>query len=256
MIGPLVIVWFTCSLSAGFAQAPSPKEPFERFSVGVRMGISGLDTIKGGDGTVFFQNLDLFTGELLSVTTITTVAEAPIRRFAWGPTLQLNFTPKIGLTLELMTKTVEFQTSIIIDETDAASINSVFVSSELERTEARYWDFPVLLRYYLNAPGDGPRGYFTGGVTFRNVGSLKGALETVSPADLENGTSDTVDITPEPANKTALGSALGIGIQLTDDVGVKLEIEARFTRWLQRSFATGFANSNQNQAEVMIGFTF
>lgn len=259
-VGHLIIIILACSLSGSFAQERTPKKetraPFERFAAGLRMGIALTNTIRGGSGTEFVDNIDPFTGLLESVTIVTTSASAPTTRFAWGPTFQFNLSPRIGVNLEFVTRTVEFETSVTT-ELDAPNLETVqFITSRVEQTQARYWDFPVLLRYYLNDPGGGPRPYLTGGFALRKVTSLAGTLETIDEEDLELGTSEITDAATVPANETGGGAAIGIGLHLVDDVGVKLEIEARFTRWLQRSFASGLANSNQNQVEVLIGITF
>jgi hypothetical protein len=256
--GHLFIIALACSISGSFAQeaAPEkkPKVPFERFAGGIRMGVAFTNTIRGGNGQEFINNIDPFTGFLESVTTITAGASAPTKRFAWGPTFLVNFTPKIGINLEFMTRTFSYETSVGTDVEGPDSVS--FLGSQFERANGRYWDLPILMRYFLTNPRAGARPYLTGGLVMRRVTELKGILETISPEDLEADTSQFTDITPAPANETAAGAVAGIGVNLVDDFGVKLEIEGRFTRFLQRSIATGLANSNQNQAEILVGITF
>ncbi len=49
---------------------------------------------------------------------------------------------------------------------------------------------------------------------------------------------------------------LGAGLRLVADVGFKVDIETRYTRWGQRVIQFGGINSNQNQLEFMFGLTF
>ena len=67
-------ILLVCSLSSSFAQdrdrRKEPSVPFERFSVGVRMGFTMTSTIKTGNGERQFENFDDFTGALESVTTL------------------------------------------------------------------------------------------------------------------------------------------------------------------------------------------
>ena len=254
--GHLCIMMLACSMSGSLAQdaPPKPKVPYERFAGGIRLGIAVTDTIRGGNGQSFINNIDPFTGFLDSVTTITTGASAPTKRFAWGPTFQFYFAPKMGINVEFMTRTFSYETNVMTEEQGPDFIS--FLGSRNEKLDGRYWDAPILLRYFLNSPGGGPRPFFTGGVVLRRVTSLKGTLESIAPADLEAGTSQFTNITPSPANEISAGAVAGIGVKLVDEVGVKLELEGRFTRFQQRSIASGLANSNQNQAEILIGFTF
>ena len=256
----LTLLSISVALPSAHAQQTPPPEPakekFERFAVGFRTGISLTDQIRGGDGTVTVDDVDPFTGNITSVAVITTGATAPNARFAWGATAQFNITPKIGVNFELMTRPVEFTTTTTNEVSSPDFLTTNFINSEARKTNARYWDVPVLVRYYPIGPSSENRPYFTGGVTIRNVKSLKATLETFDEDQFRERSGDVTDITPSPENTTATGATAGIGIQLKDDVGIKLEIEGRFTRWQQRTFAAGLANSNQNQVEVMLGITF
>ena len=49
---------------------------------------------------------------------------------------------------------------------------------------------------------------------------------------------------------------IGGGVQFQDDVGLKVDLEVRYTRWLQKTFDAGPVQSNLNQGEFLLGLTF
>jgi opacity protein-like surface antigen len=250
----LLLSWAQLPLSAQTQQAPPRARPnLERFAVGIRAGIGIANSMRVGSGSQVFTTRDPFTGDVIAATAISTSAEAPPRRFAWGPSVQVNLNRRFGISVDLLTKVVEFDTLVVVDIENRNTNGPQFERSEAAFTEGRYYDLPVMLRYYYFSPTKGkPRAYFAGGVTFRQVKDLNGRLTTTN-SELEM---DTTTATPTPANESTTGAVVGVGIQLVDDVNVKLELEGRFTRWQDRIFASGPANSNLNQAEVMIGLTF
>jgi len=149
-----------------------------------------------------------------------------------------------------VTREVEFTREVSLRGADRFG-NLEFISSESTRTRARYWDVPVQARFYFGDPGR-PRAYVAAGGVFRFVTNLKANVDTV---DAE-GDEKTQNVDAEVANKNPIGAIGSIGVQLTDDIGIKVEIEGRYTYWLDRAFAVGLANSAQSQVEVAIGFSF
>jgi hypothetical protein len=112
------------------------------------------------------------------------------------------------------------------------------------------------VRRYFNAPGREPRFYLQGGPVFRRVSHATAKSEKFD-ADFEDDEQGQItDTTPAITQDNTTGAAAALGLQIIDDVGIKLELEGRFTRWLSRSVSVGSANSSANQAEIIIGFTF
>jgi hypothetical protein len=77
----------------------------------------------------------------------------------------------------------------------------------------------------------------------RTVGSITGSTTTSNPAELANG--------------TTRGYVIGGGVDVKALV-IHITPEVRFTRWGAKQFIdpTGLFNSKQNQAEILVGFTF
>jgi hypothetical protein len=122
-----------------------------------------------------------------------------------------------------------------------------------EQTRAEFWDFPILARYYMKPRSEqGARTFFTGGLALRAVSGLS-TIHEVTDDELVRDT-DTTPVGPE--NSLLQGAIVGAGVQLRDDVGLKVELEVRLTRWFQHSLRSGPANSRQNQAEFVFGLVF
>jgi opacity protein-like surface antigen len=237
-----------CGVSAvGAQERPSRRaEPeLERFAVGVRMGFALTDLIKGGQTRDFINTID---GPII----VTTDAESPTKRFAIGPTFQANITRKIGFNVDFLYRSdIRFTTAVTVDRDPDADGMGIFDSSREVRTKANYWDIPIMVRYYVRPPG-GARFFFTGGIALRTVTGEEATLILIDEDFLREEMSVPADV----ANKTVAGVSGGVGIQLVDDIGIKVGIEGRFTRWGKRNFAMGLANSNQNQIEVTLGFSY
>ena len=90
------------------------------------------------------------------------------------------------------------------------------------------------------------------GVSVRTVTGIKSFREKVNLDSPNDITSMPVD----PTRRFSPGVIAGAGFQVEDEIGLKLEIEGRYTRWFQRAFDNGAIRTNMNQVEVMVGLTF
>jgi hypothetical protein len=119
-------------------------------------------------------------------------------------------------------------------------------------TTSGAWEFPVLAKYRFNGKIVHP--FVDAGVAWdklsgltqtvtRTVGSITGSTTTSNPAELANG--------------TTRGYVIGGGVDVKALV-IHITPEVRFTRWGAKQFIdpTGLFNSKQNQAEILVGFTF
>ena len=229
------------------ASTPAPV-PFERFAIGLRMGGLITKQVSVGEGT------ERVLGN--PILHFSTSAEAQHHRWVWGGTAGLNVTPRFGVNVDVLRRKLQFEHTVEVEAEDIISGEFSFVSREIIRTEAKYWEIPVLVRYYFNRPGQEPRFYLQGGPVFRRVSHAVAKSEKYDadlPSDQQGQITDT---TPAIAQDNTTGAAASLGLQIIDDVGIKLELEGRFTRWLSRSVSVGSANSSANQAEIIIGFTF
>ncbi len=232
--------------------AASPSEPFHK-----RIWL-------GGRGTTLFTDL-MGTRTVIEATTgvdpplsTMTFSDSGSKRYGGGPTVHFALTDRIGIQTDFLYRRAGYDSGVIVkkhgSEEDAKEAKGgELLSGHQQRTRTDYWDIPILGRYYSKAPDiEGPRFYVTGGAALRTVTGIKTFNETRRPA----GLSDTDNVPVEPAHRRSAGVVVGGGIQFTDEVGVKIDLEVRFTRWLQRTFESGLTTSSQNQGEFLLGLSF
>ncbi len=111
-----------------------------------------------------------------------------------------------------------------------------------DRVTASAWEFPILLKYRFHAPIARP--YVAAGVAWD---TLSGVTDTLS---------SLVTSHPALANSTTTGFVMGAGLDIHALV-IHISPELRYTRWGSPHFnLSGVINSNQNQAEFLVGITF
>jgi len=76
--------------------------------------------------------------------------------------------------------------------------------------------------------------------------------------EFANRSLQTVPVAEEPAsptNKTVIGAVAGAGYQFRGGRHARFTPQIRFTRWTKPTFDSGFARSQRNQIEFLIGIT-
>ena len=173
-----------------------------------------------------------------------------------GPTVQFRVTDRLAVNVDFLYRRAGYDTGNIVvtqvsEEDDDEE--SEFISAAFERTRADYWDIPILARYYNKGPvEDGRRVYLTGGLALRTVSGIKTFWETINDEELH----DTSIAPTEPTRKNVHGAVVGVGLQLRDEVGLNIEFELRYTRWLGRTFESDPTRSSVNQGEFVLGLGF
>lgn len=239
------------------AQETSPQKPAERpqqnsprptligpVSIGFRVGILVGHLLDGGSGRETDTTVDPFR-------TTETVAESTSSHVGWGPVLQINFTRRIALNVDLLHRGVGYDVTTTVTDEATDVQDAQFVSERFETVSAKFWDLTLLPRYRFGDPGK-PRPYVTGGFALRSLSKERGYVTTTD----DEGNVETADLDLQPAHTAVRGAVFGAGVQIHDDVGFKLELEFRYTRWFRRTFETDFANSRKHQAEILLGLTF
>jgi hypothetical protein len=218
----------------------------DRLSVGFVVGGMLTSGVKGVSTTVN-------TSATTPPTVTTTLVDSKTARYLVGGSVRYDFGSRYGVGADVIYRRGGYDTTIDVSEQVTDDEDGDLLLRTTEETRANLIDIPILGRYYL-APRstDGARGYLTGGLALR----FATGLDTVSETMDQDLVTDT-DLTPiGPENSVVPGVVLGAGLRAKDDVGVKVDIEFRLTRWLSPVFRSGPANSNPNQAEAMVSFTF
>lgn len=245
----LLVAGAVCA--AAQSQAPPqgiPAQPDQgkRLSLGVVAGGSLTSGVNSVSTSVNTSSTDPPTVTASNVDSKTS-------RYIIGGAVRYDIGERFGLGMDLIYKRGGYDTSISLSEQVTDDEDGDLLHSSTETTRAHLWDAPVLGRYYFKPRSDdGTRGFITGGLALRYATGLTSASETTD----EDLITDT-DIMPiGPANDVIGGVVLGAGLRARDDVGVKIDIEFRLTRWLNPTFQSGPASSNRNQADIMVGITF
>jgi len=141
-----------------------------------------------------------------------------------------------------------------------AQLSQTFISglvsattTTTDRATSSAWEFPILLKYRF--PTRIARPYAEAGVAWDTLSGLTDTItQTVAPVFSSSTTS-----TSKPsslANNTTMGFVICAGIDVHALV-IHISPEIRYTRWASPHFnLNGVINSNQNQAEFLVGITF
>ena len=203
-------------------------------SFGIRASYIHQSTMKGGS---YSDPLNLIDSTAASL------------RFGGGLTTEFGITRRIGVTVDFLYRLTGYDSTIqqLAVGTDAD------ISTTTERTRARYYDLPVLIRYrpFLSS-GLRSHVFLEAGGTLRKISHLRTDKYTIDAAGVGTASNDPAPI----AHKLAKGITAGAGLRFVDDFGIKFTPTFRYTRWLDQSLTVGPARSRKDQMEAVIGFTF
>ena len=225
-----------------------------RFSAGVRLRYLPLETINKGQLTEAVTDFVLFNA----------VNDPGSSHFSYGLTTQVAVTNNWAVAVEALTHKIKYQeirdvTTFIVDPFDNILLETQLTIDD-ENTIARLWDIPILMRYYTKSRYTrGARVFFEGGLTVRKITNIKTSMETTfSTTDFEiPDRTECCDTTPIiPANPTSLGGTLGIGVQVIDDIGLRVVPGFRYTRWFSNALDNRPTQTIKNQIEASLSFTF
>lgn len=250
-ITPLRIVLFTTLLVAaivsGNAQTrPTQDEEHKRLSFGGIVGYSLTGVSKELSTTVNTSQTD-------PPTVTDTIVNSAGAGFVGGGSLRYDIGERFGVGGDILYRRGGYDSNITLSEQLTNDDDGDLLLITYEETRAHIWEIPILGRYYFKDRSEkGMRPYLTGGLAMRFVSGLS----TLSEITDDDQVTDT-DLTPiGPANDSVLGTVAGFGIRASDDVGIKVDFEFRYTRWMDPIFQSGPANSNDNQADILVAFTF
>ena len=164
-------------------------------------------------------------------------------RYIIGVTAELHLPAGFALEGDALYRHLNYTTRIVTPP----------VTSTVEKTTSSAWEFPILLKYRF--PAKLVRPYVDAGVAWDTLSGLTGTItQTIGPV-LSSSTS-TTSKPSSLANNTTRGFVMGAGLAIHAIV-IHVSPEIRYTRWASPHFnLNGILNSNQNQAEFLVGFTF
>ena len=164
------------------------------------------------------------------------------KRYIVGPTVELRLPFGLGIELDALYRRLDY--------TSSGNLIDVFISGN---TTGNAWEFPLLAKYRF--PSKVVRPYVDAGVAWDTLSGLK---QTVTQTVFPTRTTTTTTSNPAELNKnTVTGFVTGAGLDVKVLL-IHLSPEIRYTRWGAQHFlsSNGGLQSNQNQAEFLLGITF
>jgi opacity protein-like surface antigen len=236
--------------SSSSSSSSAPAAPSERrFSGGAILSYVGLSLISGGTSTV--NN----TTEISTQYQSSSASE----HIGYGLTLQSRITNHFYLNLSGLLRRMGYQETTTVSTTVTAVLNgstypSTTTTSTHEDTRSRLIDIPVLVRYYGTPKRPrSPRWFVEGGGTWRLANDIRTSIDSTDA----NGDVTCCTTTPAvPKDRHAVGATVGAGIQFTDEFGIKVVPEFRYTRWFEPIFENLTTRTQVNQIEAGFSLTF
>jgi hypothetical protein len=164
------------------------------------------------------------------------------KRYIVGPTVELRLPFGLGVEVDALYRRLNYEGN--------GTLLDVLTNN---RTTGNAWEFPLLLKY--RAPGPLVRPYFTVGVAWD---TLSGMTQSITRTLASGQITSLISNDPaELQNKTTTGFVIGGGVDI-HAIFLHVSPEIRYTRWGNQHFAdpSGLLQSNRNQAEFLLGFTF
>lgn len=236
------------STSSSSSSAPAKKGE-RRFSGGVTLSVLGFSLIPGRTSTVN-------TSTELSTQYQTTGAS---ERIGYGLTIQGRITDRFYIDVSGLLRRIGYQETTTVSTTVTEVLNgstypSTTTTSTHEDTRARLIDVPLLVRYYgTGKPPRGPRWFLEGGGTWRLLNGIRTSMDSTD----SSGTVTCCTFTPAvPAHRNSLGATVGAGLQFTDEFGIHVVPEFRYTRWVHAPFENLTTVTGANEIEADVSLTF
>lgn len=232
------------------SSSSGPSAPGERrFSGGVTLEVNGLSMI---DGRTFTNN----TSTALSTQYQTTNQS---QRIGYGVTLQARVKGRFYLNVSGLLHRVAYQETTSVSTTVTEVLNGstypqVTTTDTQENTHARLIDIPALVRYYgAGKRPSSPRWFLELGGEYQTLSGIRTSVNSTDASGIVTCCTNT----PATAQHNGIkGAVVGAGIQFTDEFGIHVTPEVRYTRWFESNFNYLSTTQNRQQVEADISITF
>lgn len=169
------------------------------------------------------------------INTVSGQSSTVTNRYLVGPTAELHLPFGLGIEVDALYRHFNYQNIIGSGASALVNLNT-----------AGAWEIPLLLKYRF--PGHLARPYIDAGIAWDKI---TGLTSTVTNSISSGGV-----VSPSgQQNSNTTGFVMGAGLDL--HLIIHILPELRYTRWTNQHFnISNVLNSNQNQAEFMVGITF
>lgn len=149
-------------------------------------------------------------------------------RFIVGVTAELRLPFGLGIEGDVLYRRFNYNVTTLGLATGSTSSNA--------------WEFPLLVKYRF--PSHVVRPFVDGGIAWDHVDGLANSILSA------------VQLSSVAQKPTTRGAVLGVGVELKAAI-IRISPEIRYIRWTDQHFNLGnVLQSNQNQAEFLVGITF
>jgi len=236
----------TLSAFTAFAQTDTAQAPrtayVRRISVALRVSVVPLDAVS-----------ESTSQETLAVgpTAVSTTSDSKFRRLGGGLGVQLALSDRFAVNVDGLYRkfnyvnTTELRTGVDNPNTSA---DERTLRTVTKTVEASAWEFPVVIRRYSRSR------FESGALWFMEVGGSLRRATKVQAFSESNG--EITDAGTPVSKRFRPGVVGGFGVHLTDDFGIRVTPQVRYTYWLSRTIDDRPARSAVHQAEVIIGISF
>lgn len=236
------------SSSSSSSSAPASKSE-RRISGGLVLSVEGLSLIPGK--TVTVNN----SSEISTQYQTTGASE----RIGYGLNLEGRITQHFYLDVSGLLRRMGYQFTTTVATTTTSSLNGISfpvttTTSTHEDTRTALIDVPVLLRYYGTPKRPtSPRWFLEAGGTWRIAEDVRSSTDTTDAS----GNVTCCTFTPTvPGHRSVIGASVGAGIKFTDEFGIHLTPEVRYTRFETPIFHNASTGMERNEVAAGISLTF
>lgn len=216
-----------------------------RITLGATLTVMGLDTMKDNSTS----NVGTAIDALYSTTGVS-------KRLGYGITGQLAITNHISVASGFYLRKTGYTMHSDVYTGVPNPISLIDLRKHTvsdETTNARYYDIPFTVRYFVKGRQvKGPHVYLEGGGVSRRVSNISSSIDTsVGSGDVVNSKTPI-----KPAKQNVTGMVAGIGVHLVDPIGLRVIPSVRYTRFLDTNFNSFSTVPKKNQIEAMITIGF
>ena len=161
--------------------------------------------------------------------------------------------------LSALLRRMGYQSTTTVATTTTNVLNGITypttsTTSTHEDTRARLIDIPLVLRYYgTGKRPTSPRWFLEAGGAWRLANDIRTSLDSTDASGIVTCCTYTPTV---PQHRSAIGMVAGAGIQFTDEFGIHVVPEVRYTRWVNPIFDNLTTKTQANQVEAGFSLTF
>jgi outer membrane protein with beta-barrel domain len=198
------------------------------FSAGIKAGVPLTDFLNATQGGI---DGDFFT------------YKSPTQRYIIGATAELRLPRGFSVEVDALYRHLSYH-----------AYNPIVPGSDTSDTTGSNWEFPLPLKYRFRFPLVRP--FLDGGVAWDTLTGLRQTVTSIRYLTVPATTTTTTTSNPAELKQSGtMGIVLGGGVDI-HALFLHISPEIRFTRWASAQINATFLNSNLNQAEFLVGFTF